>query len=62
MTVPARKTAATARSDELKKRLADMGIQARYVPADPKAPVNIQVGGRPKARDQGSSRKNPRST
>lgn len=39
----------TTKSEKLEKEFADAGIRATAVPADPKAPVQIQVGGRPAA-------------
>jgi len=39
----------TTRGDKLEKEFADAGIRAKHVPADPKAPVHVQVGGRPTA-------------
>jgi len=39
----------TTRGDKLEKEFADAGIRVKHVPADPKAPVQIQIGGRPAA-------------
>jgi len=39
----------TTRGDKLEKEFADAGIRVKHVLADPKAPVQIQIGGRPAA-------------
>jgi len=39
----------TTKSEKLEKEFADAGIRVKHVPADPKAPVQIQIGGRPAA-------------
>jgi len=37
----------TTKSEKLEKEFADAGIRVKRVLADPKAPVQIQIGGRP---------------
>jgi len=39
----------TTRSDRIEKEFANAGIRVKHVPADPNAPVRVQIGGRPAA-------------
>jgi len=42
----------TKKLDALKRQMEEAGLKVKVVPADPEAPVRVQIGGRPPARER----------